>query len=85
MNPIHHPSLLIASGWDGPGPHAGGWFWPIIPLLWIVAVGLIVWFIARRRPSDPDPMHRAREVLAERYGRGELSTDEYIERADTLR
>lgn len=84
MNPIH-PYFLVASGWDGAGPHAGGWFWPIIPVLWIIVSALAVWLIVRRRPPEPDPAHRAREVLAERYARGEMSTDEYRERTDGLR
>lgn len=83
MHPIHDPFFLTASAW-GAGPHAGGWFWPIIPLLWIVVIGLVIWLIARRRPTPPDPMDRAREVLAERYARGDLTTDEYRERADGL-
>lgn len=84
MNPIH-PYLFVATGWGDGGTHAGGWFWPIIPLLWLAVLGLVVWLIARRRPAGPDPTSRAREVLAERYARGELSTDEYRERTDGLR
>lgn len=77
-------------GWDHMNGWGGGWMW-----LWGVAmmalfVGLIVW-IARasttpstRPPGPLDPLDRAREVLAERYARGELTTEEYRERVSEL-
>lgn len=36
-------------------------------------------------PTRPDPNDRAREILAERYARGELTTEEYRERVEQLR
>jgi putative membrane protein len=83
MNPLHDALAAFIAGW-GPGSHVGGWLWPIIPLLWLVAIGLIVWLGARRRPTTPDPMDRARQILAERYARGDLTADEYRERQDNL-
>lgn len=82
MNAIMDTHLFAAGGW---APHAGngGWFWPLIPLAWIVVVGLVVWLVTRRR-RDPSAADRAKAVLADRYARGELSTDDYRERFDQL-
>jgi putative membrane protein len=84
MHPLPYPLLVLASNW-GWSPRAGGGLWLIIPLLWITVIGLLVWLVARRRSPAADPTDRAREVLAERYAQGELSTDEYRERLDNLR
>jgi uncharacterized membrane protein len=44
-----------------------------------------VWLIIRlRRPAVRDSTHQARQVLADRYAKGELSTDEYAERLENL-
>lgn len=74
---------LLLAGADGWGPHAGGWFWPLIPLAWIGVIALVVWLVSRRR-KGPSAEERARGVLADRYARGELSTDDYRERYDQL-
>lgn len=78
-------------GWDHMGGWGGGWMW-----LWGVAmmapfVVLVVWFVrASVGPLSPaglaprDPSDRAREILAERFARGELSTEEYRERVGEL-
>lgn len=64
-----------------------GW-WPLWPLLWIAVLGTIVWLVTRRRgDSDRSPggTDRAREILAERFARGEIASDEYRERLEQLR
>jgi putative membrane protein len=49
-----------------------------------VIVGL-VWFFARRRgPGERSGADRARDILAERFARGELSVEEYRERLAQL-
>jgi putative membrane protein len=79
--------------WGGDGWAAGPhmfWLGPPWGLLW---VGLIVgglWLIFRSRPGAPwaggrSGAERAAGVLAERYARGEISTDEYRERLAHLR
>jgi putative membrane protein len=61
-----------------------GW-WVLWPLLWLAALGAVVWFFARRRRGGgPSGTDRAREILAERFARGELSADEYRERLGQL-
>jgi putative membrane protein len=89
-------SLLASPGddrWNHMDGWGGGWMW-----LWGVAmmalfVVLIVWLVRvvgggtnQSIPPPPrDPNERAREILAERYARGELTTEEYRERVEQLR
>ena len=82
------------NNWDHMNGWGGGWMW-----LWGVAmmtlfVVLIVWLVrasdnAPRHDQAPgsmrrDPTERGREILAERYAKGELSTEEYQERVRQL-
>ena len=70
----------------GPG---GGWAWlwaPVLLLLWAGLIAAVGWSQARSaRPGEPSGTERARDVLAERYARGELTTEEYRERLEQLR
>lgn len=73
-------------GWGHMRGWGGGWMWlwgTLMMLTWVALIAAAVWLVARsvgdRRPS------RAREILDERYARGELTTDEYHERLDALR
>jgi putative membrane protein len=68
--------------------HRDGWshgWWPLWPILWLAVIVAVVWFLSRRwrepRAGGPD---RAREILAERFARGELSSDEYRQRLAEL-
>ena len=64
----------------------GDWghpWWPLWLIFWAALIGTAVWLISRRDRRG-DPLDRAREVLAERYARGELSGEEYRERLDEL-
>ena len=84
-------ALAGADGWDGHMGWGGGWLmliWGTLMMAGLVA--LVVWLI---RTTDAggnassrrdDPLASARRILAERYARGELSTDEYRERVDQL-
>ena len=65
------------------------WLWGVAMMALFVV--LIVWLVRATTvgsPSAPSPDRtpndRAREILAERYARGELSTEEFRERADEL-
>lgn len=71
-----------------------GWMWlwgSIMMLVVVVAVGLIVWLVVRATQSQQrGALHdesgaRARGILAERYARGEITTEEYQERLTVLR
>jgi putative membrane protein len=73
------PLLTHEAGhdWGHPG-------WPVWLLFWAALIGTAVWLIARRRGRRGDPLDRARELLAERYARGELSGEEYRGRLEEL-
>ncbi|MDF5757209.1 SHOCT domain-containing protein [Spongiactinospora sp. TRM90649] len=79
-------------------PHWGGGFWPIFPVFWLVfwaaAVTLFVrarrrgWkppFLATATGSPSGPTDAAERLLAERYARGEMSDDEYLQRVSVLK
>jgi putative membrane protein len=59
-------------------------WWPLWLLFWGALIGLAVWFVLRRRDRRRDPLDRARELLAERFARGELSGEEYRQRLQDL-
>ncbi len=73
-------------GWwghmDGWG---GGWMWlwgtPMM-LSWVAIIAAAVWLVTRSR--DGVRPSSARELLDERYARGELTTEQYRERLDHL-
>jgi len=72
-------------GWDG------GWMWLWGISMMVLFSVLIVWLVRSNiTPNSqalrpPDPADGARAILAERLAKGELSTDEYQERVDSLR
>lgn len=62
------------------------WFWVVgvlQPIFWIVVIGLLV-TLFRRRPPDARPSS-ALTILEERYARGEISREEFMERRSVLR
>jgi putative membrane protein len=71
--------------------HMNHWdhsWWPIWPLLWIGLIVTVVWLFRRRHWTAARPQtgaERARDILAERYARGEITNDEYRERLEHLR
>ncbi|MGH3006567.1 MAG: SHOCT domain-containing protein [Gaiellaceae bacterium] len=79
MTMLNPWTLTFASRGDGWGH---GW-WPLWVLFWLVVLGTIAWLVLRRRRDSGGG--NAQEILAERYARGELSTDEYKERLEELR
>jgi putative membrane protein len=64
-------------------------WWVVAPLmwaLWIAVIATVVWLVLRRtRGGGRSGFERAREILAERYARGEIGGDEYRERLGELR
>jgi putative membrane protein len=71
---------LLAERTDEWGHH----WWPLWLLFWAALIGTVIWLIMRRRDRRRDPLDRGREVLAERYARGELTGEEYRERLGEL-
>ena len=73
--------------WDHMSGTGGGWMWlwgTLMMLTWVAVIAAAVWFVARSL-SGGSPSSGAREILDERYARGELTTEEYRERLDQLR
>jgi putative membrane protein len=83
-----HAELLVQQSWvhmDG----WGGWMWlwgTLGMLTFVASLGVVVWAVIRSTQARPPvASDRAEEIVAERYARGELSTDEYHERLHALR
>ncbi|MDH4170659.1 MAG: SHOCT domain-containing protein [Acidimicrobiia bacterium] len=87
--------LADADGWDGHMGWGGGWWMFVVGTVMMVgSVVLVVWLVrttsggadadGRARGQGEDPLASARRILAERYARGELSTEEYRERVDQM-
>ena len=72
--------------------HGFGW-WPMNGmmagwlLLTVLLTGLVVWLVAAyaRPGNSADHAGTARRILAERFARGELDTDEYQQRLAALK
>jgi putative membrane protein len=81
VSAFHHIAPLVAgSHWD----HGGFWWFPFA-VLWVVVLGTAIWFVALKLgPRERSGLERAREILAERYARGEVNGEEYRERLDEL-
>ena len=86
------PFIALAQqgqSWDGGMMAGWGWMWAFGLLFVVLLAALIiavVWLVTHGgRPGQLDPSARAREILSERYARGEISTEEYRERLDVLR
>jgi uncharacterized membrane protein len=72
--------------------YGGTWMWPMGGMMigWLVLtaliVGLVVWLVvANTKPrATEDDRGAARRILAERYARGELDTEDYRQRLANL-
>jgi putative membrane protein len=75
--------------WDHHGWGGAGWMWfwgGMMMVFWVALVAAVVWLVATRQGSRPTaPANRAQEILAERYARGDITTEDYRERLDALR
>lgn len=75
---------MMRYGWND-----GGWgiFWGILSMSVIVT---LVWVVLRAFVADGSrgdrrtPTHGAKDVLAERFAKGEIDAEEYRERLHTL-
>jgi putative membrane protein len=74
-----------------PGMMIGfGWMW-LMPIFWVVLLGLIIWAIVAAvrsyegsKRSDSSKPDSALETLKQRYARGEISKEEYEEKRKDL-
>jgi putative membrane protein len=74
--------------WSAYGQGRGGWFFPLIPILWIGLIFAFVFFGRRfwwRREHEFHGRASGESVLAERYARGEISEEDYRQRLAVLR
>jgi putative membrane protein len=85
--------VMMGYGYDG----GGAWMWVFGGLMMLgvlVLIGLAVWAViaatnrgtttAATSPADVGGRTRTRQVLDERYARGEMNSEEYTERLHTL-
>lgn len=64
--------------------HPGMWFGgPLLALLWIGLIAVGLWLLLRNL-RERDRGGRARDILDERYARGEINSEEYRERLEHL-
>jgi putative membrane protein len=79
-------ALARPDGWDYGSE---GWWWigrVLMILVWFVLLAVLFRWVFWRGPRwHPSGMDRARDILAERYARGEISSEEYHERLEHLR
>lgn len=72
----------------GYGNYMGSWWMAGgVVILLIVVVGLVVWIALSSRRAGPAGSAMAtppRQILDERYAKGELTTEEYRERIQAL-
>ncbi|HEX7209558.1 MAG TPA: hypothetical protein VF241_01435 [Propionibacteriaceae bacterium] len=83
------PSSTIASGAVPPfAPFLGGLMFFLFMLL---VLGTVLFFLVRHGQFAPQslagsrsPESEAKKILAERFARGDITTDEFMERASVL-
>ncbi len=78
--------LADTNGWGHMAGWGGGWMWLWGTFMMVAVVAGFVWlFTQGRGQASGGGGTRARDILEERYARGELTTEEYRERLDQLR
>lgn len=85
-------------GYGGYGGYGMGWFGPwggfLMVFFWIVVIllfaGVVRWLfggaqgLGRVNHPKAESSRRALEILEERYARGEIERDEFMQRRDDL-
>jgi len=78
-------SLIASHGDDwGHGPGPGPWFPLVIVLFWVAVGAVVVWQL-RRACGAPRSRADGQSVLAELFARGDISAEDYRERRDVLK
>jgi len=79
--------------WDMMGWGGGNWLGPFGMFFWFLILALLiaaaVWFFRRKDRSSGEPptsrrQSSALDVLEERYARGEIDRDEYLQKKRDL-
>lgn len=62
----------------------GGWWFPFGLFFWLGLTALVIYLVTRVNRRHPSPARTARDILTERFARGEIDADEYEERLSHL-
>jgi len=79
-------AAFLGQMWDN-GDHMGrGWWWAmgIGWLIFLVLIGVVIVVVARHVTTTRTRSSSAKDLLAERFARGEIDEDEYRKRRDIL-
>jgi putative membrane protein len=82
------PVVLAQARWDHMPGWDGGWMWlwgTLMALTWAAVIAVAVWIVLRSNRRGGTSSARAKEILDERFARGELTMKEYRERREALR
>ncbi|WP_327092473.1 SHOCT domain-containing protein [Nonomuraea sp. NBC_01738] len=76
---------MDSAPWNHMWDYGGGWMiGGLMMVAWLGLIAMVIWLVVRSVASTSQtpgaPRDRARELLAERYARGEISTEEYQDR-----
>ncbi|WP_142141734.1 hypothetical protein [Acidovorax sp. SLBN-42] len=89
-------TTAVATHYVGPWAAGFGWVFFLIPVFWILVIGLVVFLVSRRRRTwaygGPEgygpPWARgasAESTLSERFAKGDIDETEYRARLEVLR
>ena len=76
--------------YPGMGMWGGGGFMWLMPIFWLVILGLLIWFVVSLVRGDVHSGGQSSknksplDILNERYARGEIDTEEFVERRNKL-
>jgi putative membrane protein len=73
--------MIWQDGWG-----AGNWLVMSVMMLlfWGLIIGFVVWLVRGRLGASQPDVNRARQILDERFARGEIDAEEYRQRRDHL-
>ncbi len=78
------PLGAVQGAW-GHAWSTGGWGWfPGVLLCWVVVTALVAYLVTRIVRHSPPHSRSARDILAERFARGEMDAEEYEDRLSHL-
>jgi putative membrane protein len=80
--PLEVATLIASVGDDGRH------WWVVAPFfwaLWLAVLGAVLFLVFRGRSRRWHGKDHAKAILAERFARGEISSDEFRERLEALR
>jgi putative membrane protein len=74
--------------WNQDGWGTGNWVAMslVMLLFWVGVVALVVWAVrgSRRSPGIPSALDHAEALLAERFARGEIGSEEFLRAREFL-